>query len=333
MTTVASSLLDFILRLFNDEDAAARYHDDPSGELARAGLQGVTPADVDAVAAMETDLAPLSAGAGCGVDDKEHHAVAPVRHEDRYDDDDDDKDHAKDHDHGRQPEQHHGGHETAVIQHVENSYNTTTEVEIEHAIWAGGDAYAIWGDDVVLATGGSVAAGDDVKDVTVDHSVDLDVDVEDSFNDNSTDVEGTGNAVGAGAEVEDSFNTEVDVEDSFNVENSGNTQHGTGNVVGEGNAVDNSTDNSVDVELENSLNQVEGSSNNIGEDNESHDESTDLDLDVEVEDSFNTDNSIDAEFEESFNTDSSTEIEESFNDNAIAVDEAIANTGDVDVAV
>jgi hypothetical protein len=323
MTTAASSLLDFILSLFADDEAAARYREDPTGELARAGLHGVSPADVDAVTAMETDFAPVSTSGDHCADDEGHHPV-PVHHQGKRDDD------HQDHGHGRGNDNH-GGSETAVIQHVENSYNTstTTEIEIEHAIWAGGDAYAIWGDDVVVATGGSVAAGDDVEDVTVDNR--LDVDVEDSFNDNSTDVEGVGNAVGAGAEVEDSFNTDVDVEDSFDVENSGNTQHGTGNVVGEGNAVDNSTDNSVEVELENSLNQIDGSSNNVGEDNTSHDESTDLDLEVEVEDSFNTDNSIDAEFEESFNSDNSTEIEDSLNDNAIAVDEAIANTGDVDV--
>ena len=325
MTTAASSLLDFILSLFTDDDAAARYQADPEGELAKAGLHGVSPADVGAVTAMETDFAPVStAGDSCG-DDKGHHA-APVHHEDKGDED------RGDHGHGRGNDNH-GGHETAVIQHVENSYNTTTttEIDIEHAIWAGGDAYAIWGDDVVLATGGSVAAGDDVEDVSVDNRVDIDV--ADSFNDNSTDVEGVGNAVGAGAEVEDSFNTDidVDVEDAFNTENSGNTQHGTGNVVGEENAVDNSTDNSVEVELENSLNQIDGNSNNIGEDNTSHDESVDLDLEVEVEDSFNTDNSLDAEFDESFNTDNSTTIEDSLNDNAIAVDEAIANTGGVDV--
>jgi hypothetical protein len=331
MTTVASSLLEFILTLFTDEEAAARYAQDPQAELDRAGLEGVTPADVDAVKAMETDLAPVSY---CGSEDnggnEGHHT--PVWHRD-----DDDDDHHQDGDHDHR--QDHGGHEAAVIKHVENSYNTTNttnvDVEIEHGVWAGGDAYAIWGDDVVLATGGSVAAGDDVEDVSVDNSVDLDVDIEDSFNDNSTNVHGDGNAVGDGAEVEDSFNTDVDVEDSFNVENSGNTQTGTGNVVGEENAVDNSTDNSTEVELENSFNEIDGNSNNIGEGNQSHDESTDLDVEVEVEDSFNTDNSTQIEdsftADDSFNTDNSTEIEESFNDNAIAVDEAIANTGDVDV--
>jgi hypothetical protein len=316
MTTVASSLLEFILTLFTDEEAAARYAQDPQAELDRAGLEGVTPADVDAVKAMETDLAPVSY---CGSEDnggnEGHHT--PVWHRD------DDDDHHQDGDHDHR--QDHGGHEAAVIKHVENSYNTTNttnvDVEIEHGVWAGGDAYAIWGDDV--------------EDVSVDNSVDLDVDIEDSFNDNSTNVHGDGNAVGDGAEVEDSFNTDVDVEDSFNIENSGNTQTGTGNVVGEENAVDNSTDNSTEVELENSFNEIDGNSNNIGEGNQSHDESTDLDVEVEVEDSFNTDNSTQIEdsftADDSFNTDNSTEIEESFNDNAIAVDEAIANTGDVDV--
>jgi hypothetical protein len=322
VTTVASSLLNFILDLFNDPAAAAAYQEDPEQALEDAGLGDCTPADVEALKPMvAADHSPVSYGGG-------HHAPAE---RDEHDKDDKDGDHGKHHDHDKGD---HGndwnghGHEAAVIhnvRYVENHYShtETTEIEIDasHSIWVSGDAQAIFGDDNIVADSGGVAAGDDVEDVEIDNSVDnsVDVDVEDSFNDNSTNVEGVGNAVGEGAEVEDSFNTDldldVDVEDSFNTENSGNTQTGTGNVVGEENEVDNSTDNSTDLDVE-----IE----------ESFNEDNSTDLDVEVEDSFNeTDNStdVDVEIEDSFTEENTLEIEESFNENALGL---LNNTGEIE---
>ncbi|MFT4125055.1 MAG: IniB N-terminal domain-containing protein [Gordonia sp. (in: high G+C Gram-positive bacteria)] len=51
----ATSLLDFVLSLTGDPAAAAAYAEDPQAALAAAGLEGVAPADIDA-------LLPLAAG-------------------------------------------------------------------------------------------------------------------------------------------------------------------------------------------------------------------------------------------------------------------------------
>jgi hypothetical protein len=351
MTAVASSLLDFILSLFSDDEAAARYAKDPEGELERAGLHGVKPSDVDAVKNMESDYSPVSyRGHGKDKDDnhKEHDRYdGDHKEHDRYDrdhkehDKDDDHKDWKDHDHKdwknddkcdedekphwknddkcddddkydwhgkhdldkrddykdgghRGNHEHHGGQETAVIHHVENNYNyTDIDVDIEHAAFAGGDAYAIWGEDVVLATGGSVAAGDDIevdfraRDIVVgDGNVtnsdltgvgNTNSNVETGpgdLNDNDTKVDveiGDGNAIGLGNTVLDVSGDDNTLGDN-NVEGDGNVD-GNNNLVdnsevevdGDGNATatglgianaDNRTD--VDVELNNSLNKVDG---------------------------------------------------------------------------
>lgn len=62
---MANSLLDFVLALVRDPDAAARYAADPAGALAAAQLPGVTIADVDNLIPVVTDsLAATSPGFG-----------------------------------------------------------------------------------------------------------------------------------------------------------------------------------------------------------------------------------------------------------------------------
>lgn len=58
MTTLAdmaNSLLDFVMALVRDPEAAARYAADPSGVLAAAQLPGVTVADVNNLIPVVTD--------------------------------------------------------------------------------------------------------------------------------------------------------------------------------------------------------------------------------------------------------------------------------------
>ena len=342
MTTLASSLLDFILDLFRDPAAAAAYDEDPARALADAGLGDVHPADVDALMPMvAADHSPAYGGDHCGGDDKGsgHHRPKPVT-DDECDDDkgsghnhpkpvehDDDKAH----DHGGKPNHDWNGHgqEAAVIhdvKYVENNYSyshTDVDVDIDasHSIWAGGDVYAIWGDENVIATGGSVAAGDDVEDVSVDNSVDnsdnsvtdVDVEIEDSFNeDNSTTTTTTttisdSNVAVAGGEVEDSdttVDTDIEVEDSFN-----------GSTVAGGD-VDQSTH--TDVEVEDSFNGNTLAGGDV-------DQSTTTDIDTDVEDSFNeTENNV--EVDDSFNTETEVAVEDSFNEteteNDIDVDDS-----------
>jgi hypothetical protein len=64
---MANSLLDFVMSLVRDPDAAARYAADPAGAIADAHLTDVTSADVNNLIPMVADSlsGPLS-GAGFG---------------------------------------------------------------------------------------------------------------------------------------------------------------------------------------------------------------------------------------------------------------------------
>jgi len=70
---MANSLLDFVLALVRDTDAAARYAADPAAALAAADLPGITTADVDNLIPVVADslaaatpgfAAPVDPGAG-----------------------------------------------------------------------------------------------------------------------------------------------------------------------------------------------------------------------------------------------------------------------------
>jgi hypothetical protein len=334
MTSIASSLLDFLLSLFRDPEAAAAYAADPRAALDEAGLYDVEPDDVAALQPMVEDSCSLGYGGGGSEDDGADHRPALYGGHKDYDREDDGGRPSYDNNHGGS----HGGHDVVAVTHVKLvEHKSITEVDVDidarNSVWAGGDAIAIWGDDVVLATGGSVAAGDDVEDVEVDNSTEIDVELEDSFNDNSTTTNSnnTGtNIADRGGEVEDNDisvedsngttiaggdvdqSTEVDIEDSLN-----------GNEVA-GRDI-NETD--VDVDIEDSLNGNEVAGRDINE--------TDVDTDVDIEDSFNPeDESVtidDITVDASEDNSTEVEIEDSLNENAIAVDDALANTGDVDI--
>lgn len=310
MTTLAGSLLDFILGLFRDPEAAAAFDVNPEKALADAGLSDCTPDDVHALMPMVTDFAPTSGGHHGGndkdkdEDDRGHHK--PDEDSDKDDDKGDDKD-----DDGKDKDHHGGnGHDVAVIHnsYVENHYNSDVDIDASNSVWAGGDAYAIWGDDTTIATGGSVAGGRDVSHVSASQDNDVDIDVEDSYNDNSTDVRGDGNAVGEGNTVDNSTtdnsttdnsstdnSTDVDVqvddvvvgETVTNVEDSENVAVGEGNSAGDTDVEvgDVSLDQSTDVDVDDSFN--------------------DYDTDVKVDDSFNnTETETDVDVQDSFNQDS-----------------------------
>jgi hypothetical protein len=62
---MANSLLDFVMALVRDPDAAARYAADPAGALSAAQLPGVTIADVNNLIPVVTDsLAAATPGFG-----------------------------------------------------------------------------------------------------------------------------------------------------------------------------------------------------------------------------------------------------------------------------
>jgi hypothetical protein len=325
MSNVATSLLDFILDLLSDPEAAAEFHADAQGALEDAGLGDLCAADVDAILPMLADFAPVgvaggSSGGSADDDDEDGSNSGHRPH-------DDDDGHRPDHGHGSHDDDDNDGYLAIEhIKHIQNhyTYSPTTTIDASHSVW--GDSYKIWAEDeAVVAVNGAIAAGDDVKDSDIDNSV------RDSYNE--IDVEGDGNAVGRGNEVEDSFTVEdsfntdldVDVEDSFNHENSGNTVEGDGIAGGEDNEA--TFDHSTEIEVEDSFN--EETTTEVEVEDSFNDNSTDLDVDVE--DSFNEDNSteIDVELEDSFNEENTVEIEEI----AVAVDDSIASVGDPEVEV
>lgn len=68
---MANSLLDFVMSLVRDPDAAARYAADPAGAIADAHLTDVTSADVNNLIPMVSDAMSIAAppvGDGVGAD-------------------------------------------------------------------------------------------------------------------------------------------------------------------------------------------------------------------------------------------------------------------------
>lgn len=64
---MANSLLDFVMALVRDPDAAARYAADPQQAIADANLTGVTSADVDNLIPVVTESIPVGGVAGGGL--------------------------------------------------------------------------------------------------------------------------------------------------------------------------------------------------------------------------------------------------------------------------
>ncbi len=58
---MANSLLDFVMSLVRDPDAAARYAADPAGAIADAHLPDVTSADVNNLIPMVADSLSMAA--------------------------------------------------------------------------------------------------------------------------------------------------------------------------------------------------------------------------------------------------------------------------------
>lgn len=57
---MGNSLLDFVMRLVRDPEAAARFAADPTGSLSDAALAGVTPADVHNLLPVVADSIAMS---------------------------------------------------------------------------------------------------------------------------------------------------------------------------------------------------------------------------------------------------------------------------------
>ncbi|TKV27824.1 hypothetical protein FDK12_10030 [Arthrobacter sp. NamB2] len=295
MATLASSLLDFLMNLFNDPEAAADFLEDPEQALEDAGLGGVCWDDVEAVLPVVVDYAPITVSSSF---DREYNTggnatgnfagntwapvaaapaahvapvhVAPVHHDDDH------------------------GHAVAQLHSIVNNYtytshtddrDTITDQSVNQNIWADGDVTQVFDNDAVVASGDdSIAAGGSVAlDESVDNSTNItvgDIDIDGSFNeDNDTDID---------VDIDGSFN-----EDNDDVDGDDNVVGGAGAgtvVVGDGNSVGNEDNDDVDgddniVGTDGDVvigdENVTGDGNVVGDDNVVDNE---LDVDVEIGD-------------------------------------------------
>lgn len=177
--TVAKEVVQFLMDIFGDRQAAQDFLDDPEGVLEQHGLAGVSSADVDAAMPVVLDYAPLSvtapavdrhlsAGAGTG------HAGSgwsPFPSGGGHDDD-----------HGLAVEQ---------LTHVVASYSFPSTPDDRGAamadqspapnIWADGDVEQWFDNDSVPAFGDpAIGAGTGMgfADIRIDGLFDLDADSE-----------------------------------------------------------------------------------------------------------------------------------------------------------
>ena len=206
LTTIADALIEFILSLLRDPETAAEFEQDPEGTLNRAGLGDACVDDVRAVAPVIVDRPDVH---------PKPVPVGPVN----------------------PPSPPHPGPPSVEkeIWNISNNFSIENRVSnvdqsVNQNIWAEGDVNQIFDQEAVVNQGDNAAtAGNDADadnsetDVTIgDVAIgndDNDVEIVDSFDDESTETE-----VDLEADVEDSFNEEntdvaVDVsvvEDSYN---------------------------------------------------------------------------------------------------------------------
>lgn len=212
MATIADALIEFILGLLGDPEAAAEFAKHPEGAFEAAGLGDICAADVRSVAPVVIDRPEV-----ISVSPPDVTVNTPPTIVFRPS-------------HPEEPK-----HE--LIREIANIVNnfsfdnraTILDQSVNQSIWAEGDVTQLFDQDAVVAAGDeSVAGGEnvDIDNSTTDieagdisiGNTDTDVEIEDSFNDESVDVE-----LDLEADVEDSANDQsstveqdVSVEDSFN---------------------------------------------------------------------------------------------------------------------
>ena len=250
---ITQSLLDFILNLLRDPEAAQAYHANPEAALASAGHSDLSCADVDAVRPVVLDYASVSmdreyntggnhssasgdsawAYSGGGHPSGGGHASGGG-----YD--------GGGHPGGGHPGGGHPGgghpggghpgggsggddhsHAVAQLTSIVNNYtysstiddrDTVTDQSVNQNIWADGDVTQIFDNDAIIASGdGAIAAG---GSVAVDNSTHTSI--RDSYNDNSD------NSVSISDSYNDSSdNSDNSTNDSYNdsSDNSDNSDH------------------------------------------------------------------------------------------------------------
>jgi hypothetical protein len=202
LTTITDALMDFIMSLLRDPAAMEEFDEEPQGMLARNGLSDACVEDVRAVAPVVID----------------HPDVHPTP---------------------TPPPPPPKPYPNDVIKEIKSVTNhvtidnraTIVDQSVNQNIWTeGGDVTQVFDNEAVVASGDqAAAAGDDASVDTSETDIETgdiaignettDVDIEGSFNDESTTTE-----TETEVEAEESFNdsteteVEVEVEDSFNYE-------------------------------------------------------------------------------------------------------------------
>jgi hypothetical protein len=314
---ITAALLDFLMSLLRDPDAAAEFAADPEGALEKAGLSEITCDDVDTVMPVVLDYAPM-------VGEREYNtggntttggdAGGPVTggsggHGGHGGHGGNGGNGGHGHGHGHGVEH---AHAVQQIHHVVKNYSytvtddrdTIVDQSVNQNIWADGDVLQVFDQDSVVASGDhAVAAGDDAwVDQSTDNSIDVDLEAGGDINIGNT----TDSYNDDHSKIEDSFNEDnsvdvdldVKVDDSFNTDNSTDNSEDNDIIVkdnelnySEDNSVDNSTDNSQDNDI-----IVKDNELNYSEDNDVIVKDNEVNV---IEDSVVVqDNEVDFEYEE-----------------------------------
>ncbi|MGB3954550.1 MAG: IniB N-terminal domain-containing protein [Brooklawnia sp.] len=225
LATIADALIEFILSLLRDPSALAEFEAAPEETLARQGLGNVCVDDVRSVTPVVVDRPDVTPVVAATPAAPTIIKTVPVMVPQP----------------APPPAPPQVVQQSPVVKeilNVANNFNidnrsTIVDQSVNQNIWAQGDVTQIFDQEAVLALGdNSIAVGDDVNidnsetDVTIgDVSIGnttTDVEITDSFNDESTDV-----LVDLETEATDSFNDEstnttvdVTVDDSFQVNDS-----------------------------------------------------------------------------------------------------------------
>src|SRR4051794_9373935 len=281
--SITQILLEFLMNLLRNPEAASHFLDDPQGALDEAGLSGISTDDVDAVMPVVMDYAPVASvgdreyntggssasGGGSGHPGSGGWAGSPGGS-------------------GGTSAASPGGSggtsavadsvaPPAVVQltHVVNNFSytsvddrdTTTDQSVNQNVWALGDVTQ-WFDNVAnVASGDGSAAGHASADNSTDNSTTftaggdlnigntaLDVGIADSFQDNSNNSDNSDNSTDNSVNLTDSLNGSLNdnsdnsTDDSVNLTDSLN---GSLNDNSDNSATDNS-DNSVTDNSDNS---------------------------------------------------------------------------------
>lgn len=195
LATMADALIEFILSLLRDPQAAAEFEEDPEGAMAARGLNNVSYADVCSVAPVIADKPSVAPNP----------TPAPV-HYDR-------------------PE-----HSNPVVREIKTITNslqythiddrdTIIDQSVNQNIWANGDVNQTFGNEAVVASGDkAIAAGNDVdQDTTLDHSTNIGAgnDVNIGNEETNTDIDGSYNE-STDTTTETDNSTDIDLTDSAN---------------------------------------------------------------------------------------------------------------------